>query len=230
MPHEHPFSEPQPASLATADREAETNDAQEESWLEDLAELPPRPRRRLLTPAPLALLAVLLGALGFIGGVLVEKGQGTPSSSAGSALASRLRGLPGTAGAGAGIASAAGGSPGASGGGSRPTSGTVSYVSGNTLYVTDAESHTVKVTASAATSVTKTVKTAVGSIHPGETVTVTGSSSADGTLSAESIRVGSAGGLGELLGGAGGKGGTAGSSAGSAAGAGTEGPALFGGG
>ena len=59
-----------------------------DEWLEEPAELPRRPRRRLLGPIPLALLGVLLVACGFIGGVLVEKGQGSSSSSGGAAAAS----------------------------------------------------------------------------------------------------------------------------------------------
>jgi hypothetical protein len=182
-----------------------------EEWLEDLSALPPRPRRRLLRPAPLALIAVLLVALGFLGGVLVEKGQtGSSTPTSGTALASRLRGLTGSAGAA---------------GATRPTSGTVSFVSGQTLYVTTGESNTVKVKASAATSVTKTVKSAVKSIHPGETVTVTGSIAANGTVDAESIRVGSTGGFAGLFGGGGSSGkGTTGST--TVAGSGAQ--ALFG--
>ncbi len=195
-----------------------------EPWLEDLGELPPRPRRRLLSPAPLALLAVLIAALGFIGGVLVEKGQ--TGSSAGSgpsgAFASRLRSLAGGAAAGRGglLGPAAGGGSGAAGG-ARPTSGTVAFASGKTLYVTDAEGNTVKVRTSSATNVTKTVKAAVRSIRPGETVTVTGTTAADGTVTAEAVRVGATGGLGSLFGGAttsGGSGGGAGAT-----------PPLFGG-
>jgi hypothetical protein len=199
-----------------------------EEWLEDLSALPPRPRRRLLTPAPLALIAVLLLALGFLGGVLVEKGQtGSSTPTSGTALTSRLRGLTGSAGrTGAAGAAGAAGSAGSAGaaGAARPTSGTVSFVSGQTLYVTTGESNTVKVKASAATSVTKTVKSAVKSIHPGETVTVTGSSAANGTVDAESIRVGSTGGFTGLFGGGGGGKGTTGSTTG----AGSEAQALFG--
>ena len=96
--------------------------------------------------------------------------------------------------------------------------------------MTTAEGNTVKVTTSPATSVTKTVKATVAGIHPGETVTITGATSSNGAISAESIRVGAGagGGLGALFGagtgaGAGGKG--AGSKAG---GSGGGEPALFG--
>jgi hypothetical protein len=188
---------------------------EQDEWLEDPEELPPRPRRRLLgtgaNPIFLALLGVLAIACGFIGGVLVEKGQ-TPSGSAAGAtagLAGRLAALrggtsgttarPGGAGA-AGAFFGAGGGAGAGAG--RPTSGTVAYLAGDTLYVTNAEGSTVKVKTSAATSVTKNVKASVTGIHPGETVTVTGAAAADGTVNAESISVGTSGGaLSALFGG-----------------------------
>lgn len=178
----------------------------EEQWLPEAEELPRRPRRRLLTPLPLALVALLLAALGFIGGVLVEKGQGPSGSSAAtgaaaSGFASRRRAA---AGAGAG---AAGGSVGArsgssAGGFARPTVGTVAYLEGSTLYVTNSEGATVKVKTTPATGVTKSVKSAVSGIHPGESVTITGASGSNGAISAESITVGSsAGGFAGLFGG-----------------------------
>jgi hypothetical protein len=213
---------------------------QQEEWLEESpeSELPPRPRRRLLTPVPLALMGVLAIACGFIGGVLVEKGQNSSSSSGGAAagLASRFAalragasGASGTSGAAArsGSGSAAGGfgSGGAAGAGgfTRPTAGTVAYLDGSTLYVTNSEGNTVKVTTSAGTTVNKTVKSSVKGIHPGETVTITGETGSGGSLSAESINVGSGGGLAGLFGGSGARGGS-----GSSSHSGGE-PALFGG-
>jgi hypothetical protein len=212
---------------------------QQEEWLDGPpeSELPPRPRRRLLTPVPLALMGVLLTACGFIGGVLVEKGESSSSSSGGGAsgLASRFAalradasGASGASGTGArsGAGSAAGGfgSSGSSGGFTRPTAGTVAYLDGSTLYVTNAEGNTVKVATSAGTTVDKTVKSAVKSIHPGETVTITGETGASGAINAESISVGaSGGGFASLFGGSG----TRGGSGGSAHGGGE--PALFGG-
>jgi hypothetical protein len=199
--------------------------------MDEPEQLPRRPRRRLLAPIPLALIGVLLIAAGFIGGVLVEKGQGSSGSSAGSgssSLASRLAGLRGGPGAGAGGAGAGGasaGSPGA--GGARPVAGQVAYLSGSTLYVTSSEGNTIKVLTSPATSVTNTVKATVKQIHPGETVTVTGSAAANGTLSAESISVGSgANALAALLGGAGG--GSGARTGGASGGGGGGEPTLFG--
>ncbi len=200
---------------------APTFEPVEEEWLEDTSEgeLPVRPRRRLLgvggNPLPLALIGVLLIACGFIGGVLIEKGQSSPSSTGGGAsgLASRFAALRGGAGASAGGAAslsrgATGGSGaslfGGGGSGAGATVGQVSYVSGHILYVTTSEGNTIKVTTSAGSTVSKTVKSDVKGIHPGETVIVTGSPGANGAVSAETIRVseaGASGGLGALFGG-----------------------------
>jgi hypothetical protein len=212
---------------------------QDDDWLEESDQLPRRPRRRLLTPLPLSLLAVLLAACGFIGGVLVEKGQGSssPASGAGAGLASRIAalrgassvggaGAPGAGGLRAGASRAgAGGLAAAFAGGA--TAGQVAFVSGSTLYVTTPEGNTVKVATSPGSTVTKTVKASVSGIHPGETVVVTGSNT-NGTISAESIRIagaGGGGGLGALFGGSGGGGGHAAASG--SGGSGGE-PALFG--
>jgi hypothetical protein len=216
--------------------------AEDDDWLDEPAELPRRPRRRLLgaggNPITLALLGVLLLACGFIGGVLVEKGQ-TSTSTGGSTsgLASRfaaLRGAGGTAATGGGATGSAssgsgassthggfaGGGGGFAGGGfagrggfggagaAGATIGEVSFIGGNTLYVTNSEGNTVKVTTSPASSITKTVKADVHSIHPGETVVVRGTKSSGGAVSAESVSVtaaaggsGAGGGLGALFGG-----------------------------
>ena len=234
MSHEEPVIHDTPAP-DTAVQAPETPayepiEAQDE-WYEEPTELPRRPRRRLLgaggNPIPLALTGVLLIACGFIGGVLVEKGQSTSSSSAGAAasLASRFRALRGgTSSAGtSSTGGGAGGSSGSSAGFSRPVAGQVAYIAGSTLYVTNSEGNTVKVTTSAGTSVTKTVKATLKGIHPGETVTVTGATGSGGALSAESISVGAGGGgLAALLGGSSSSG-----SGGSGRSGGGE-PALFG--
>ncbi|MGH2854337.1 MAG: hypothetical protein ACRDLF_09135 [Solirubrobacteraceae bacterium] len=215
----------------------------EELVVEEYDELPPRPRRRLLAPVPVALLGLLLVACGFIGGVLVEKGQTSSStgSSAAAGLASRFAALRGAGAAGSTnggtSASGAGGSATGSGfagrlggfaGAGGATIGEVSYISGHTLYVTDAEGNTVKVTTSTASSITKTVKAGLHGIHPGETVVVRGAKGSGGAVRAESISVGGAagGGLAALFGGGGGRGAGAAGGSGSAGGG---GPALFGG-
>jgi hypothetical protein len=245
VPHQQAATEQHPAQdtavqapvpAAYAGAAYEPVDGPDE-WLEEPeALLPRRPRRRLIgaggNPLALALLAVLLAACGFIGGGLIEKGETSSSSSAGSAaagLASRFRALRGAAGTGASSSTATGSAAASSaaGGFTRPTAGTVAYLAGSTLYVTNAEGNTIKVTTSAATSVTKTVKASVKGIHPGETVTVSGEIGKSGTVSAESISVGSGGGaLSALFGGGGG--GASGRS-GASSSRGSE-PSLFGGG
>lgn len=198
-------------------------------WLEQPEQLPRRPRRRLLgkggNPVAVALLGILLAACGFIGGVLVEKGEASSSTStsAAASFASRFRDLAGGSGT---SSSSTGGSSALPGGFTRPTAGTVATVEGSTLYVTNAEGNTVKVTTSRGTSVSKSVKSSVNAIHPGESVTITGSTASNGAVSAESISVGSSGsGLAALFGGAGGGGGSGAGSAGSSSG---KEPALFG--
>jgi len=207
MPHQEPGmtqEEPiveasapqQPAAYAQGPPAYEPVDGQDE-WLVEPEQLPQRPRRRLFgkggNPIFLVLLGVLLIACGFIGGVLIEKGETSSISGAGSgaaaSLASRFRALRGGTGS-----TSTTGSAGTSSGFLRPTAGTVAYLAGSTLYVTNSEGNTVKVTTSAGTSVTKTVKSSLAGIHPGETVTVTGATGSNGAVSAESISVGSSGG------------------------------------
>jgi hypothetical protein len=209
---------------------------EEDDWLEEPEQLPRRPRRRLLgtggNPIALALIAVLLIACGFIGGVLVEKGETSSSSATGSgtaaSLASRFRALRGgTSSTGTGGSS--GGSSSSSGGFARPTAGTVAYLAGSTLYVTNSEGNTVKVTTSAGTGVSKTVKSSLDDVHPGETVTVTGETGSNGAVSAEAISVGSSsGGLAGLFGGSGSSGGGSAGGGSGGGGGGGGGAALFG--
>ena len=238
----------QPAQAIAEDR------IERDAWLEEDEELPPRPRRRVLAPLPLALLAALAIACGFIAGVLVEKGQGggsTAATGAGGAFASRLAALrggtgSGTAGSGqssgssTGSGSAGTGFPGSARGlagaaataGGSATVGEVAYADKGTLYVTTSEGNTVKVTAASGASVTKTVKTSIKAIHPGETVIVAGTSAANGAVSASSIRVGSiagtSGGGSALFGSSGTTAGGASSGSGSSSGGGGGEPQLFG--
>jgi hypothetical protein len=175
-------------------------DTDTEEWLEEPEELPRRRRRTLLAPIPVVLLGVLLLAGGFFVGVEVEKGQ-TNSSSAGGGLPAGLaalrnaRGAGGTAGSG-GARSFFGGGGGFPGGGGFSgglTTGEVSYVSGGTLYVTDAQGNTVKVNAPAGTRVSRSVSTSVHSIHPGDSVVVRGSQAKNGSVTASSISISSSG-------------------------------------
>lgn len=249
IPYEQPSAEglaaEAPAATAPGPPAEAPELAYEEpaGWDDEEPELPPRPRRRLLTPLPVALLCVLLTACGFIAGVLVQKGQGSSgsSSSAAAGFASRLSALRGgtsTSGTStsSGTGTRGGGAASLFGGAGGATAGEVTFVQGDTLYVSTSEGNTVKVLAPAGTTVTKSVSSDTKSIHPGETVVVTGTKGSSGVVTAESIRVGgtSGGGIASLFGGGSGTGAssTSGSassgSSSSSSTAGGGGPALFG--
>lgn len=140
--------------------------------------LPPRRRRRLLTPATGVLAAVTLVAGGFIGGVQVQKHQGG-TSSGGAGLPA---GFAARFGQGGGQAGASGSAAGAA-----PTTGTVANVNGNTLYVTGSDGTTVKVKVGANAKVTRTASSSAAAVHPGDTVVVQGTKAASGTVTATSV-------------------------------------------
>lgn len=186
------------------------HDPEQDHWVEDIDELPPRPRRRLITPVTGALLAILLVAGGFIGGVLVQKGQNSGGGGGLGANAARAfaAAAAGRHAGGAGGAGAAGGFRGAPGG-ATPTIGQVTNVQGKTLYVTTTQGNTVKVSVPEGATVTRTTSSSVKDVHPGESVIVQGTKRSDGSISASSVRATSqaASGGGAAAGGAGGAGG-----------------------
>jgi hypothetical protein len=134
-------------------------------------ELPRRPRRKLATPLTATLAAVLIAALGFIGGVQVQK------SSADSSASPRAAGF--TRGAG-------GFTPGV-GGSSDATVGTVANVNGKTLYVTNSSGATIRVKTTSNSKIARTAVAKVGEVHPGDTVIVQGTKSSSGTVTATSV-------------------------------------------
>ena len=131
-------------------------------------ELPRRPRRKLVTPVTAALAAVLIAALGFIGGVKVQK------SSADS-------------GTGSGVLPRAGGGFTPGGGSSDATVGTVANVNGKTLYVTDSSGATIRIKTTSDSKISRTAVAKVGAVHPGDTVVVQGAKSSSGTVTATSV-------------------------------------------
>lgn len=159
--------------------EEEFEDA--EDWNEE--PLSRRPRRRLLTPLTALLFALLVGAGGFIAGVLVEKGEVPTASAAGGGsgrLASQLRG-----GAGGSLAERGGaGSPFA---GRSGAVGLIANISGSNLYVTELQGNTIKV-ATAGAQITKQVSTSVKGIHPGDTVIVQGAHASNGSIQASTVQ------------------------------------------
>jgi hypothetical protein len=153
------------------------------------------PARGIRLAVPLAgLLAVLLVAAGFWGGAALEKSHGGGSSGGAASAASfaaRFRGLrAGAAGGGAGGAAAggAGGFAGFGGAAAAGTSGTISIVDGNTLYVLSSTGSLVKVNLTSATTITRNATATSTDLRPGDTVTIQGASSANGsTVTASSI-------------------------------------------
>lgn len=145
-----------------------------DGWDEDESELAPRPRGRLLRPLPMALLAVVIAAAGFLGGVEAQKGSESGSGAA-------AGGLPNFAalkegGAAAGGAESKGGEAGVPtfGASSAAASGTVTSVEGKTIYVKESDGTTVAVKIGDGATVTRNSNVAAKKIHPGDTVTVEG--------------------------------------------------------
>ncbi len=136
-------------------------------------ELPRRPRRKLATPLTATLAAVLIAALGFIGGVQVQKSSADSTGS------------PRAAGFTRGGGGAGGFTPG--GGSSDATVGTVANVNGKTLYVTDSSGATIRVKTTSNSKVSRTAVAKVGEVHPGDTVIVQGTKSSSGTVTATSV-------------------------------------------
>ena len=162
----------------------------DEDWYPDLEELPPRPRRKLLTPWTVLLTVVLFAACGFIGGVLVQKGQQSGGGTTGlGGLASRF-----AAAAGGGGATGASGASGAAGFASRfgglfggGTAGTVSSISGNTLYITETSGNTVAVETTPESKITKSESVKGSAIHPGDSIVVEGVTGSTGAVVASSV-------------------------------------------
>lgn len=166
-------------------RYEDTDQEWEDDGFED--ELPARPRRRFLSWWSAALMALILGGVGFYAGVRVEKNQVSGSAGAGVAV-SAAAGRSGT-----GAASFAsrfgggrfGGAGGPAGGGA--SVGTVSSVDGNTIYVTDTSGNTIKVKLSSATTIRKTENVPKAKVFPGDTVVVSGVKGSGGTLTATTL-------------------------------------------
>ncbi len=213
-----------PAASPIAGEPAIADDGRESplhrDWYDEYDQLPPRPRRKLLTPVTLSLLAVLIAACGFIAGVLVQKGQQPASSGLGGGAAARLAALGRSTTAGSGRLSGLGGF----GGG--VTVGQVSTVAdkGRVLYVTEASGNTVRVETNTGSKITKSQGVGANAIHPGDTVVVRGVTGSNGTIAASTVSDSGAagaaggGGLAALFGGGAGGGSAGGASGGGASG------------
>ena len=142
-----------------------------DGWEDDDA-IPPRPRNRWMRPLPLALLAVVIAAAGFLGGVEAQKGS---EGGSGAAAGPGGAGLPSFTGkAGEGNASSEAPSFAASSS-SAATTGTVTSVEGHTIYVKESDGTTVAVKVGDGATVTRDSNVSAKKVHPGDTVTVEGS-------------------------------------------------------
>jgi hypothetical protein len=208
--------------MPQTDYETEDLTARDDEWAVAGDSLPPRPRRAGLTRAAIALSALLIATLGFIGGVEVQKRQG-PTGATANAAAGAGGAAPAGFQRGAG-GPAAGGGAAPPGGASDVTVGTVSNKKGNVLYVKNSDGTVIKVKTGSSSTITRNAKTSAGAIHPGDTVVVQGSTAKSGTVTASRITATSAtaaasrGGFGGGGFGGGGFGGGGGAPAGAAAG------------
>ena len=139
------------------------------------------PRRGIKMSIPtVVMLALLIAAGGIWGGAALQRGEGTSSGSSSlSSLASLFRGA-GSTGAGSSGRSGAGGFGAAA-------VGTVTEVSGSTLYVTNASGDLVKVTVGPSTAVNRNAKSSLSALQVGDTVVVEGSKASNGSVTATSV-------------------------------------------
>jgi hypothetical protein len=165
--------------MPQTDYETEDLTARDDEWAVAGDALPPRPRRAGLTRAAIALSAVLIATLGFIGGVEVQKHQGSTGGTTANAAAAGFQ-RPGGGAAG-------GGGFGAPGGDGNVTVGTVSNKKGNVLYVKNSDGTLIKVKIGSSSTITRTAKASAGAVHPGDTVVVQGSTSKSGTVTASRV-------------------------------------------
>ncbi len=164
-------------------------------------ELAARPVRAKLPKATLVLGGAILVAAGFIGGTLAQKHYGTSSGGTAARAASFAStftrgtgtggtgtGRTGTGGFGGGTGGFGGGTGGFGGGaGGSSISGTVTVVSGDTLYVTATNGTVYTVKTSGTTTVSISSSGTLSQLKPGQTVTIAGSADSSGDVTATSI-------------------------------------------
>jgi hypothetical protein len=154
--------------------------------------LPVRPKRPFLTKWSAALMALVLGAVGFFVGVRVEKNKIPSTSGASSAFASALSGASRgatvlTVSAGSFASRFGAGAGGFAGAAGNATIGSVSSVNGKTIYVTETSGDTVKVKLSGQTTITKSEAVSSAKIFPGDEVVIAGTKGSGGMVTATSL-------------------------------------------
>lgn len=180
-----------------------------DDWKDDDDWVSAKPQRGLRLGWVTAILLVLLVAAGgFYGGVELQKHHGSSATGGRTAALAALRGAAtrggfGTTGA-AGATGAAGSAASALTAGL--TTGTVTDVNGNVLYVTEASGSAVKITVTPQTKVTRNANSTPAGLLPGDTVIIRGAKAANGTVAASTITASAPGVTSTGFGGAGGTG------------------------
>jgi len=157
------------------------------------AQLKARVPVRLNSRTTLALAGAVLIVAGFLGGVLVQKNFGPKAAPSRADIAAALAGsgfggaggLGGTGAGGTGAGGTGGGGTGGAGRGG--TTGTVKFVDGTTVYLTNAAGDTITVKTSGSTAVRLSQTAALKDLPVGATVTVTGTADADGIITATAV-------------------------------------------
>ncbi|GAA2134078.1 hypothetical protein GCM10009760_10960 [Kitasatospora kazusensis] len=161
------------------------------------AELAAPPRRKLpwLT---LGLAGAAIATAAFAGGAWYEKGNGTTTKSSTRAAGQGARGGTGAGAYGGG--NGQGGTrqrgQGGGAGGAGFARGTVKAVDGSTVYLTDANGNTIKVTTAPTTKIQLSKDGQVADLQPGQSVTVVGQPDASGGYTATQLTEGGTTGFG----------------------------------
>ena len=169
----------------TPDRHGQIDPALDAYADDDFSEtLPLRPKRAFLTKWSAGLMAIAVTAIGFYGGVELEKSKTTSTGASSSALASAAGA---TRAGGAAARGASGRGPGGFAGASNGTTGTVSSVDGKTIYLKDSAGDTVKAKLASGATITKSEKVGNGKVYPGDSVVITGTTAKNGEITATAV-------------------------------------------
>jgi hypothetical protein len=126
------------------------------------------------------LLVLLVASVGIWGGAYMQRHSSSSTTSTASGFP--FAALGGSSGSRTGGAS---GFPSSTS--SNITSGTVTDIIGNTLYVTNASGNLVAVDVGSTTTVDRNAKSSLSAIQPGDTVTVQGTKGSGGSVTAASV-------------------------------------------
>jgi hypothetical protein len=188
-------SDPEETDMTPTTPQPETAAQFYDDYDDGFAKQVPRRRRfTFLTPLTAGLISLIVGGVGFFVGVRVEKSKVGSSAGGASSFAARFGGSGGATGSARGArAGSFAGAPGAVAGGfagfgrAAGTTGSVTAVGGDTLYVKESSGNTVKVKLNRSTSVTKSESVSKAKIFPGDEVTIQGPSGSGGTVTATAV-------------------------------------------